>query len=88
MSYEINPDRRRFFGAAALALAGTQLDVLTRAEAQTGAAPQNPPTRKPAMSTLASFAAIKQINAGVLNVGYVEAGPADGLRRAAAWLAL
>jgi len=30
------------------------------------------------MSTHASFAAIKQINAGVLNVGYVEAGPADG----------
>jgi pimeloyl-ACP methyl ester carboxylesterase len=26
----------------------------------------------------ASFAALKQVNAGVLNVGYVEAGPVDG----------
>src|SRR5689334_13946345 len=26
----------------------------------------------------ASFAAVKQIDAGVLNVGYVDAGPADG----------
>jgi hypothetical protein len=27
----------------------------------------------------ASFGALKQIEAGLLNVGYAEAGPADGL---------
>jgi pimeloyl-ACP methyl ester carboxylesterase len=79
MPYEIDPDRRRFLGAAALALAGTQLDVMTRAQAQTGAAPaQKLSTGKPAMNNHTSFAAIKQINAGLLNVGYVDAGPADG----------
>ena len=31
---------------------------------------------KPGTNT--SFAALKQIDAGVLNVGYAEAGPADG----------
>src|SRR5438876_4229341 len=31
---------------------------------------------KPGTNT--SFAALKQIEAGVLNVGYAEAGPADG----------
>ncbi len=34
------------------------------------------PTIKPGTNT--SFAALKQIDAGVLNVGYAEAGPADG----------
>jgi pimeloyl-ACP methyl ester carboxylesterase len=29
-------------------------------------------------ATAASFGPVKQIRAGVLNVGYVEAGPADG----------
>jgi pimeloyl-ACP methyl ester carboxylesterase len=30
------------------------------------------------VETRASFAALKQIDAGLLNVGYVDAGPADG----------
>src|ERR1700730_9629255 len=34
------------------------------------------PTIKPGTNT--SFALLKQIDAGVLNVGYAEAGPADG----------
>ena len=34
------------------------------------------PAIKPGTNT--SFAALKQIDAGVLNVGYAEAGPADG----------
>ena len=29
-------------------------------------------------STAATFGALKQVDAGVLNVGYAEAGPADG----------
>lgn len=34
------------------------------------------PSVQPATHT--SFSSIKQINAGLLNVGYAEAGPADG----------
>jgi pimeloyl-ACP methyl ester carboxylesterase len=42
-----------------------------------GAAIAKPlPAIKPGTNT--SFAALKQINAGLLNVGYAEAGPADG----------
>jgi len=35
-------------------------------------------TRKPAKAAANSFGAIKQIDAGVLNIGYAEEGPADG----------
>src|SRR5205807_1887164 len=38
--------------------------------------PADPPRLKPGTNT--SFAALKQIDAGVLNIGYAEAGPADG----------
>jgi len=76
MSDEIDPDRRRFFREAALALAATQFDVTTRAEAQAGTPPAaKPPSRNPGMNTNTSFASLKQINAGLLNVGYAEAGP-------------
>jgi pimeloyl-ACP methyl ester carboxylesterase len=77
MSYEIDPDRRRFFGAAALALAATQWDVTSRAAAQTGTPP--PPKAQPRIPGMhTNFASLKQINAGLLNVGYAEAGPAEG----------
>jgi pimeloyl-ACP methyl ester carboxylesterase len=77
MSYEIDPDRRRFFGAAALALAATQWDVTSRAAAQTGTPP--PPKAQPRMPGMhTSFASLKQINTGLLDVGYAEAGPAEG----------
>jgi pimeloyl-ACP methyl ester carboxylesterase len=32
----------------------------------------------PAIKTGSSFASLKQVDAGVLNVGYAEAGPVDG----------
>jgi pimeloyl-ACP methyl ester carboxylesterase len=79
MSHEFDSERRRFFGAAALTLAGAELRLSSLAEAHTGANPApNPPPRKTAMNTNASFGPIKQINAGVLSVGYAEAGPAEG----------
>src|SRR5947209_18992987 len=40
------------------------------------AKPADQPTMKPGTNT--SFGPLKQINAGDLNVGYAEAGPADG----------
>ena len=72
---DINQDRRRFFGTAAIAIAAAQLGVTGRAEAQRMEAKM--PPIKPGTDT--SFAPLKQIDAGVLNVGYAEAGPANGL---------
>jgi pimeloyl-ACP methyl ester carboxylesterase len=67
-------DRRRFFGAAALAVAGVELGWIGSAHAQAGK-PQLPAI-KPGTNT--SFAPLKEIAAGPLNVGYAEAGPANG----------
>src|ERR1700683_665763 len=71
---DIDLRRRRFFGTAAMALAATQLGMMGSADAQTKTSPL--PAVKPGTNT--SFASLKQIHAGVLNVGYAEAGPADG----------
>jgi len=69
--------RRRFFGAAAIAMAAAQFGMIGSAAAQSGKANQKTlPTIKP--GTNISFASLKQIDVGVLNVGYAEAGPADG----------
>jgi len=77
MSYEIDSDRRRFFGAAAMALAAAQLEVSAVAKAQTGTTKASQPAAaKGAVST--AFAALKQVDAGLLRVGYAEAGPSEG----------
>src|ERR1700730_6867452 len=76
MSEEINQQRRGFFGIAAMAVAAaTQLGMIGPARAQRVA------TKMPAIKpgTNSSFGPLKQVNAGVLNVGYAEAGPANGL---------
>jgi pimeloyl-ACP methyl ester carboxylesterase len=77
MSDEIDHERRRFFGTAALTIAATQFGLNSSAEAQ----PQSRKTLdardfKPGTNT--SFAPLKQIDAGLLNISYAEAGPADG----------
>jgi pimeloyl-ACP methyl ester carboxylesterase len=71
---EIDQDRRRFFGAAAMAVAATQLGAIGSAAAQRVETMM--PATKPGTNT--SFGALKQIDAGVLNIGYAEAGPANG----------
>ena len=71
---EINQDRRRFFGTAAMAIAATQLGMIGPAAAKRVAARM--PAIKPGTNT--SLGPLKQIDAGVLNVGYAEAGPANG----------
>ena len=76
-SDEIDHHRRRFFGTAAMTIAATQLGMIGSAAAQPGKAKSaGVPAIKP--GTHASFGALKQIDAGLLNVGYAEAGPADG----------
>ena len=67
-------NRRRFLGTAALTAAAAQLGMIGSSDAQTKLA-QLPATKS---GTHTSFASLKQIDAGLLNVGYAEAGPADG----------
>ena len=68
---EIGWDRRRFFSVAAASVAATQLGMVGPAKAQMKVAAIR-------AGTNTSFAPLKQIDAGVLNVGYAEAGPANG----------
>jgi pimeloyl-ACP methyl ester carboxylesterase len=76
-SEQINHDRRRFFGSAALTIAAAQLALSGPADAQTAKSKlAELPRIKPGTHT--SFGTLKQIDAGVLNVGYAEAGPAGG----------
>ncbi|WOH68926.1 alpha/beta hydrolase [Bradyrhizobium sp. BWA-3-5] len=76
MSQHVTPDRRRFLGAAALALAAGPFLGSGRLFAQSGEA--KPGGGGVKVGTHTSFDAVKQIEADVLNVGYAEAGPADG----------
>ena len=69
----IDQNRRRLLGAAALSIAATQLVLSGSAEAQ-----PSKTIRGTKAGTNTSFASLKQIDAGLLNVGYAEAGPADG----------
>src|ERR1700679_1615037 len=74
---ELNPSRRGFLRNAALLVAAAELAAIGSADAQSGAArPPAVPPIKPGTNT--SFASMKQIDAGLLSVGYAEAGPADG----------
>jgi pimeloyl-ACP methyl ester carboxylesterase len=70
----VDHHRRRFFGAAAAAIAAAQLGVIRPLQAEPGKPAL--PAIKPGTNT--SFGPLKQIDAGVLNVGYAEAGPAGG----------
>ena len=74
---KMNYNRRRFLSTAAMTVAATQLGLLGSASAQpSNAVSVDVPAIKPGTQT--SFASIKQIDAGLLNVGYAEDGPANG----------
>jgi len=74
---EISKQRRSFLGTAAMTLAATQFGLIVSAAAQpNNARPGGLPTIRPGTNT--SFGSLKQIDAGVLNIGYAETGPADG----------
>ncbi|RQS44621.1 alpha/beta fold hydrolase [Burkholderia sp. Bp8990] len=77
MPEEIDPRRRGFARLAAGALVAAQFEMLQSAYAQNApsATPPLPPIKP---GSYPSFTTIKQIKAGLLNVGYAEAGPADG----------
>jgi pimeloyl-ACP methyl ester carboxylesterase len=76
LSENLDLGRRRFFGAAAVGIAAAELGLLASANAQ--AVDGNVAQTSPRGGTSTSFGPLKQIDAGLLNVGYAEAGPADG----------
>jgi len=71
MSEGINNDRRRFLGAAAVTIAASQLSVIPSSNAQANQA-KALPSIKPGTNT--TFGSLKQINAGLLHIGYADAG--------------
>jgi len=77
MTEEINQQRRRFISAAAMTIAAARLGVAGSEQVQ---ADETSPPALPAIrpETNTSFGALKQIDAGDLNVGYAEAGSASG----------
>src|SRR5580658_5062781 len=74
---EINQNRRRFVGAAAMTIAAAQLGIFGSVNAQAGqTAAAGTTSSKQGAST--SFGPLKQIDAGLLNISYAESGRADG----------
>src|SRR5580698_8991239 len=74
---QIDDGRRRFVGAAAMTIAAAQFALSAPADAQPSKVQTaDLPRIKP--GTYSSFGALKQIDAGSLDVGYAEVGPADG----------
>ena len=63
-------------GTAAMTVAASQFVMTSFAAAQSNMKPADIPAVRPRTNT--SFAPLKQIDAGVLSVGYAEAGPANG----------
>jgi pimeloyl-ACP methyl ester carboxylesterase len=76
MENDLKQDRRRFVGTALLTIAAARFGIIQSAKAQSGTSQPTVPPIKPGANT--SFAPLKQIDAGLLNVGYVEAGPVNG----------
>ena len=75
MCNRIDLDRRRFMGAAALTVAAAELAIGSR-RAESAQAP--PPTGARRREGNTSLGPIRQIDAGLLNMGYAEAGLRSG----------
>ena len=77
MVEEINHERRCFLATTIMTIAAAQFCIIGSTAAQTGKTkPASLPPIKP--GTNKSFGPLKQIDAGLLNVGYVETGPSGG----------
>jgi len=71
MTTAIDIDRRSLCSAAAALLAATSLGAIRSAHADTA-------PRSAVDAPGNAFAAVRQIDAGLLNIGYAETGPANG----------
>ncbi len=77
MSEDINSAPGHYVRPAVKGIVAAERDSIGSAEALSSRInPSEVPPIKPGTST--SFGPLKQIDAGLLNVGYVEAGPTDG----------
>src|ERR687884_113817 len=77
MSEDIDHHRRRFLGTAVTTVAAASLGMTRSPGTQTNETERTHMSPgKPRSNT--SFGPLKQIDAGLLNVGYAEAGPANG----------
>jgi hypothetical protein len=76
-SEQIKFNRRRFLSATVMSVAAAQLGIIGSADLQAKEA-EAAATTAPKSEANGAFGPVKQIDAGLLNVGYVEAGPADG----------
>src|SRR5215204_3159607 len=74
---DINQDRRLVLGTAISTMAAAQLGIIDSTAAQTM---KTEAKRLPAIraGTSTSVGPLKQVDAGVLNIGYAEVGPATG----------
>ena len=77
MSDDTSRGRRRFLGNAVATLAAAKLGMVAPAHAHSTITNPAGATRG-GLGPHASFGQLKQVDAGVLNVGYAEAGPANG----------
>ena len=73
MSFDPNGDRRRFLQASAVAFVASDLALLSSSNKIVAQAAR--PVKR---GTYSSFPPIKQVQANTLNIGYAEAGPANG----------
>src|SRR5256885_14366644 len=77
MPEKVNVDRRHFLGTAAVTIVAAELAITGSANAQssnTGGTVETAATR----AAKTSVRSLKQIDAGVLSIGYIEAGPSAG----------
>lgn len=73
MSDITNPLRRRLLGATAAGIAAMEMGLAKRVYAQS----TGPASSTGALSRT-SFGTLKQVHAGVLDIGYADVGPSDG----------
>src|SRR5437868_8788404 len=69
-----NYDRRSFLGKVLLSMAA--VDVVSNSATHAQKTKKDPASTRPASTD--AFGDIKQIDAGVLNIGFAEVGPVDG----------
>ena len=77
MSEKTQYNRRRFLGIAAAGAAGASVGLISSASAQSEKTNTARPTSTKSGANT-SFGPLRQIDAGLLNVGYAEAGPTNG----------
>jgi pimeloyl-ACP methyl ester carboxylesterase len=77
LASEFDKDRRRFLGAAVLAAGAAGVGRLG-GNAEPGAGSRAASTDHDRVPAAVPFGSLRQVKAGVLNVGYAEAGPAGG----------